>query len=344
MIALEDYIINFLARKESPEDVQKLKEWLDANPMHRDELKKWLATWDTAGMISETESINVDKAYQRFLSRVGAEETTQKRFRTNNIFTTIRRIAAIFVISFSLGVVFHYYLSKNQSAQIAFIENSVPLGSKSEIKLPDGSTVLLNAGSVMRYSNNYGKTRRDIYLEGEGYFKVTQQTKKPFTVHTPLANITDLGTEFNVKAYPDENVVETTLIKGELAVEKGEAIGAFDRIILKPGQKLSVTVSDNKPELMVTQLDPDAAEAEVSWKERNWRIEGVLLKDLAVQLERRYDVRITVDEQLKNRLFSGTFENETLEQALNIMQHILPIQFHIDGKNVEIYVDPKRMD
>ena len=345
---IEDYIINFLERKESPEDVQKLKEWLAADPARRNDLKQWLAAWDSVGMMAAIEKIDPEKAYQRFLFRAGADtapktasKTAPKRFRMDTaVFKTIRRIAAIFVISFSLGVLCHYYLAKNQSEQIAFVENVVPLGSKSEIKMPDGSSVWLNAGSTLRYPTNYGKTKRDIYLSGEGYFKVIHQPQKPFTVHTTLAKITALGTEFNVKAYPDENVVETTVIKGELAVENGEAANAFDRTLLKPGQKFLVTNSDQK----IKDLNTDAAEAEVSWKERNWRIEGVLLKDLAVQLERRYDVRITVDEQLKNRLFSGTFENETLEQALNIMQHILPIQFHIDGKNVAIYVDPKRMD
>ena len=343
---IEDYIINFLARKESPEDVQKLKEWLAADPAHRDELKHWLAAWDAASIMEAAKNVSTDKAYQRFMLRVGAENVSpispaSPVSSASPIFSisSFLRIAAIFVITFSLGILGYYYWTKNQPEQVAFIENIVPLGSKSEINMPDGSMVWLNAGSTLRYPANYGKTKRDIYLSGEGYFKVAQQTGKPFTVHTPLANITDLGTEFNVKAYPDEDVVETTLIKGKVVVEKGEAIGAFKRTVLKPGQKLSVIVSDSQPELVLIQLDPDIADAGVSWKERYWRIESLPLKDLAVQLERRYDVRITVDDRLKNRLFSGTFENETLEQALILLQHILSIQFHIDGKNVEINID-----
>jgi len=351
MNQIEDYIINFLARKESPEDVQKLQEWLAVDPSRRDELKQWFAAWDAATIMDVAEKVSPDKAYQRFMFHIGAEnkETSTKVVRMD-IFRTIRRIAAIFVVSFSLGMLTHYYWAKKQPEQFAYIENIVPPGSKSEIKLPCGTTVSLNAGSTLRYSSNYGKAKRDVYLEGEGYFNVAKQTKRPFTVHTAWASIKDLGTEFNVKAYPDENVMETVLISGELSVENSETFSAIERpILLKPGQKLTLAaMPDAQPVLVVTQLKPEIAEAEVSWKERNWRIERVPLQDLAVRLERRYDVRIHVDSQLKNHSFSGTFGNESLEQALRAIQIsapvTVPILFHIDGKDVKIYVDAKNAE
>jgi len=344
---IEDFIINFLARKESPEDVQKLKEWLVVDPARRNKLKQWLAVWDSVGMVDATDQLDIEKAYQRFLFRVGtktAPKTAPKRIRTNTVFMTISRIAAIFVIGFSLGMLFHFYWKNNQHEQVAFIENIVPLGSKSEIKMPDGTAVWLNAGSTLRYPTDYGKTKRNVYLTGEGYFKVTRQTEKPFTVHTALAIITTLGTEFDVKAYPEENVLETTLIEGKLAVEHSEASGVFDRVLLKTGQKLSVTVTDQKPETVVTQIDQDMAEAEVSWKETNWRIESETLQHLAVKLERRYNVRITVDDRLKDIRFSATLSDESLEQVLRYMQISNPILFYIDGKNVDIRFDMERME
>jgi len=111
---IEDFIINFLARKESPEDVQKLQEWLASDPARRDELKEWLAIWDAASIADVAENINPDKAYQRFLFRVGAEEKetapkTPTKIIRLDIFRTISRIAAIFVVSFSLGVFSHYF-------------------------------------------------------------------------------------------------------------------------------------------------------------------------------------------------------------------------------------------
>ena len=350
---IEDYIINFLARKESPEDVQKLKEWLAVDPAHRDELKQWLAAWDMAAIMDAAEKVSPGKAYQRFMFRMGAENkgTTPNlsaKVVRMDVFRTISRIAAIFVISFSLGILFHNYWTKNHPEQIAFIENTVPMGSKSEVKLPDGSTVSLNAGSTLRYPVNYGRAKRDVYLEGEGYFKITKQTKRLFTVHTALANIKDLGTEFNVRAYPDEDVMETILINGELSVENGETLETIEHpVLLKQGQKLTLTAfPDAPPELVVTQLNPDMAEAEVSWKERYWRIESMPLQVFADKVEKRYDVNIHVDEQLKSISFSATFENESLEQVLRAIQVSVstPILYRIDGKNVSIHIDPKKRE
>jgi hypothetical protein len=81
----------------------------------------------------------------------------------------------------------------------------------------------------------------------------------------------------------------------------------------------------------------------VSWKERNWRIETEELQSLAVKLERRYDVIINVEEQLKNYRFTGTIKDESLEQVLVAMQFSAPILFQVKGKNVDIYADTKKI-
>jgi ferric-dicitrate binding protein FerR (iron transport regulator) len=365
---IDDYIVNFLARKESPEDVRKLKEWLDADAAHREELKLWIKTWDAAGMADSVRHDRSGEAYERFLFRL-KQETPLNRPEAESskgriILKAFRRIAAVVVISFSLGMLFHYYWVESEPAETAFIENIVPLGSKSEIKLPDGSTVHLNAGSTLRYTADYGKKRRDIYLEGEGYFNVAKLATKPFTVYTSLMKIKALGTEFNVKSYAGENVVETILIKGEVLVEKSDMnhTSIDHPVLLKPGQKFSLNVhpesvsgksaepppdaalAESPPKLKVKQLAPAIVAAEVSWKERNWRIESEELKNLSVKIERRYDVRIHVDEPLQNYRFTGTVKDESLEQVLNAMQLTAPILFHINGKNVYIHIDPKKIN
>ena len=350
MYPIEDYIINFLARKESQEDAQKLKEWLAADPANRNELKRLLAAWDTVGMKDAIKKIDSEKAYHRFMFRAGVETApkTVEKSRIKLIYPTISRVAAIFIISFSLGILSHYYWANNPSGQLAFIENIVPLGSQSEVRLPDGSTVSLNAGSTLRYHTDYGKSKRDVYLEGEGYFSVAHndgRKKMPFTVYTPLVIINALGTEFNVKAYPDENVVETTLIKGEVTVENGEAGKAINRAIsLKSGQKLSVAAPELNLEPVITQLEQDIAAAVASWKERDWRFEREPLQDLAIKLERRYNVRIHIDEELKDQHYTGTLRDESMEQILRAIQLSAPIVYNIEGKDIYIHVDKKKME
>jgi ferric-dicitrate binding protein FerR (iron transport regulator) len=363
---ITEYIINFLARKESPEDVQKLKEWLATDSAHRDELKQWFVTWDAVNM-ADAGKLHPEEAYQRFMFRLQREASTEiarRKNRIRNMVKTISRIASVFLVSFLLGILCHFYWVNKQPPKLAFIENIVPLGSKSEVNLPDGSVVWLNAGSTLRYSTDYGRTTRDVYLTGEGYFKVAKQDKAAFTVHTSLMKVKALGTEFNVKAYPDEDKTEATLVSGKVSIEKVEENISIDRpIVLESGQKFSVRAIPNNnktdeteqpqaeptnhkailPQLTVKQLSSTTIRAEVSWKERNWRIESEQLQDLAVKLNRRYDVHILMDEQLKNYRFTGTIKDESLEQVLHAMQLTAPILFKVEGKIVSIYIDPQKI-
>ena len=108
MEPIEDYILNFLARKETPEDVEKLKEWLEVDPSRREELKQWLVAWDTVKMIDTEEEIDVERAYERFEER--SESDGNVRI-LKNVFACFqsaycfRRIAAIFVVGFLNGLI-----------------------------------------------------------------------------------------------------------------------------------------------------------------------------------------------------------------------------------------------
>ncbi|MDR1370046.1 MAG: FecR family protein [Dysgonamonadaceae bacterium] len=356
------HIINFLSRKETPEDIRQLKEWLDTDPVHHEELRKWLVLWDATDMVENTDKYHQDDAYRRFMFRLKRDasvDSVSGKDRRRLYINNVRKIVAVFIVSFSLGVFSHVYFAGKMPADVAYIENIVPLGSKSEIKLPDGSIVWLNAGSALRYPADYGKTSRDIYLEGEGYFKVARQEKKTFTVHTAAMKIKALGTEFNVKAYPGE-VAETMLIEGEILVDKGEGETVIQHpVVLKPGQKFSAGKSKEKaneemdttagrqktaviPSPVIRQLTPAVTKAEASWKERNWRIESEELQSLVIKMERRYDVKFEIEESLKKYRFTGTIKDESLEQVLMAMQLTSPILFEVQGKKVSIYMDNKK--
>ena len=111
-------------------------------------------------------------------------------------------------------------------------------GSRSHIKLPDGTTVWLNAGSKLNYPRQFTGGKREVALEGEAFFDVAKDPDRPFTVRTKTFAIRVLGTEFNVAAYPDENKLETTLISGKVQVTMNEK--PDQNIILAPNEKLTV--------------------------------------------------------------------------------------------------------
>lgn len=267
------------------------------------------------------------------------------------------KVAAVFAIAFLMGVMCNYLINRHQlkSEPLAYNEVIAPLGAKTAIILADGTKVWLNAGSKLKYPVDFSKASRDVYLEGEAYFNVTKMTNKKFIVHTSYLNIKVLGTEFNVKAYPEEKTIQTTLIKGLVTIERLNKKESGP-VYLKPNQQatfvktdsnISLTSESKIKEIPKHKVEPAkkidqlvvlpkvTTEIFTSWKDGRWLIKAEELQTLAVKLERRYDVKITFkNESLKNYKFSGILTDETFEQVLDIIKLIAPIEYSIDGKQV----------
>ena len=267
----------------------------------------------------------------------------------------IIRIAAAAVIILALNITFWVVYQKGLLKKPVYTEYNVPLGSKASIVLKDSTIVWLNAGSKLRYSNNFGNTSRTVFLVGEGYFEVAKNTKKPFIVETSEVNIRALGTKFNVKAYPDDNSLETILIEGLIIVEKndqseilglerGTLLRPHERITIKPGfvsetsEKKSLNTEKNKsPKKTAIFSKVENTNIYTSWKENTWEFKSEKLIDLARKLERRYDVCISFDDKtLKEESFTGKLENESLEQVMKALELSSRVKIKIDGKNVSI--------
>ena len=231
-------------------------------------------------------------------------------------------------------------------------EISTRHGSRTTVTLPDGSVVFLNVSSKLTY--DYGKEdSRQVVLEGEAFFDVFKDEQRPFIIHTKKMDITVLGTTFNVRAYEEDKTVETSLIQGKVEVTiKGEVP---EKVILSPNQKIvlfneetqqpkivSVPVPAN-PDREVYRLEEvtmnphDSLVAETAWKENCLVFNNERFADIALKMERWYDVQIIFeDTQVEDYRFTGTFINETVAQTLEALRFTSPFQYRIDKKKIII--------
>ena len=232
-------------------------------------------------------------------------------------------------------------------------EISTKNGSKTNIVLPDGSKVWLNAGSKITYDKVFGEQLREVTLTGEAYFDVVHNAERPFIIHTRAMDIKVLGTEFNVKSYPDEKTTETSLIRGSIEVTLRDK--RAERIILKPNEKL--VVSNEIPEEKratpkrakmlkhtpiinlgtLNYFSLDSTVLETSWVNNRLIFEDESFEEIALKMSRWYGVNFHFnDEQVKNLRFTGNFRNETVWEALTAMQITADFNFEIVDKNVTI--------
>lgn len=159
----------------------------------------------------------------------------------------------------------------------------VPPGLDYRIQLSDSTEVWLNAASCLRFPGYFDKSVREVYLQGEAYFKVSKDASRPFLVHTGSATVRVLGTEFNVNTY-EHGVVKTALVAGSVAVE----MGSTSPVVLKPGY-LGIAASGK------LSVMPFNSQHELSWMEGRYYFKKKSLNELASVISRWYNVQVLFD-------------------------------------------------
>jgi ferric-dicitrate binding protein FerR (iron transport regulator) len=224
-------------------------------------------------------------------------------------------------------------------------------GSKSRIQLPDGTVVMLNGDSRIAYNADAFSENRLLQLSGEAFFDVAPDAQHPFVIQTSSISIRVLGTAFNVRAYANEKTVQTALIRG--AVEVTLRNKAQNSVVLKPRQKLVVlntptdssaanTVAAPASLLRVETLQypaNDSMALEALWTKNKLVFNAEPLEEVALKIERWYDVKVLIaDARLKKTLYSGVFEDETLQQVMQALQ--LTGSFHYTIRRKEVVIQP----
>ncbi len=229
-------------------------------------------------------------------------------------------------------------------------------GERKSFQLPDGSKVMLNAGSSLRIPVGFNRTGREISLEGEAFFDVARDAGKPFVIHTSRMDIKVLGTAFNVKAYPGDARTETSLLTGSVEVLVKD--GRNEKFILHPSEKIIVpnnakTVARSDParakapvaetaqaQCKIERLrfnQRDSSLVEISWTESRLAFNDDSFEAIALQLERWYNVSIRFeDESVEQFRYTAIFDKKTIAQVLDALQLSRPFTYRIgeDGQIV----------
>jgi ferric-dicitrate binding protein FerR (iron transport regulator) len=192
------------------------------------------------------------------------------------------------------------------------------------VTLDDGTKVWLNAASSLHYPVHFASGERKVELDGEAYFEVSEDNRRPFKVAVGDMNIEVLGTHFNVMAYDDEQQTTTTLLEGKVKVSAG-TIGK----IIKPGQEVQLIKSTD----MLTVKKADTV-ASISWKNGLFEFDNTDMKSILRELSRWYNVDIVYSVGVKDRYFTGTAPRS---MSLNDMLKGLSssgIDFRVEGRKI----------
>lgn len=205
-------------------------------------------------------------------------------------------------------------------------EVNVPKGSRFDMVLEDGTQVWLNADSKLRFPVEFSGDERRIHLEGEAYFAVAHDASKPFIVETPRQSVSVLGTEFNVYAYPEENMEYTTLVNGSVKVA-AEHVSQT----LTPGEQASLSAEG----YMVRSVDVGDV---VSWRDDIFNFEGNTLDEVFRKLARWYDIEyVFEDPALSSLTFRGNLSHtDDAVFIFEVIETIAQVDIRIKDNTVRI--------
>jgi len=351
-----DLITRVLTGEASEEERNALLEWIDDSKSNQNLFFEMKDIWEVSHA-STNGRFNSDISWKRFKKQIESKEQEEENERRRQKFRSFLKMASIVIISISLSWL-TFSLTTTKKLLSAKNEVITPIGSKTQIVLPDGTKVWLNSGSKLTYNSDYNGQSRDVLLSGEAFFEVVKNPIKPFVVKTGKIDIKAYGTAFNVKSYPSDRFVETTLINGKVTIEQvsnkkilailkphqksifynDDISHDFTKILKSEKQKIS---KDSIIEINVAEniiLAQTNTEPETAWKDQKLYFTSETFDEIATKLERWYGVKIHLQsDNLKNERFTGKFtHNEPLAQVLEVIKITTPIIYSIKLNDVYI--------
>ena len=250
--------------------------------------------------------------------------------RKINIYSWGLRAAAVLVVALLVSNIFFYQKSDSNQLASQLQTITTPYGAKTNITLPDGSRVWLNSGSKLSYPLKFGKSRL-VTLVGEAFFEV-EKNNKPFIVSANDGDVVVKGTAFNVKAYADDNIYETTLVEGVVAFNTKNSKNG---VTLKPGEQVAKTSKG----FTIKQVETKYF---TSWKEGKLLFNKEPFPSFMKKLERWYNVKIKYsDPELDKLWYTGAIEMESISEVMEMISKAAPVNYSFNNKTRVFTINAK---
>lgn len=320
-------IVDFLSRNINSEDLHILNEWVNRNQENRSHFEKLKSIWMLSSAMSEDVELKTDSAYKLFVEKTNLKGNTHKRRNLNWVkYASYAAIIALLIISAP------FIINKaTRDTRLTYTELNVPRGAKSKMILPDSTIVWINADSKLIYSSSFGKKDRNVTLLGEAYFDVRPGEKAFIVSMTDFLTIKVLGTKFNVSNYDEDSFVKVSLLEGKVLFSNGE-----EHIFMHPSQ----TFNFNKENKSFSEVNTKAEYAN-QWINNRLFFDEMSFVDVAIELERLYDIEIIFDsEDLKDLIFYGDFfiEANNLDEILQIMSATNKFKYKYQISHNKVYI------
>jgi ferric-dicitrate binding protein FerR (iron transport regulator) len=316
----------------SSEDKSEMEDWLSADEENRKLYNTLKRNWDKTGMMNK-EQYDVDKAWNKLNMRIneGVQEqhgpiSTDMGSGRRILQAPLFRVAAVIILLLGMA----YLLTNRSSTGISFFAvghtyESAP-DSEQSLQLPDGSQVFMNASSRMDYREKKRTSTREVRLQGEAFFDVSPDSKRPFIVHAGPAVIRVVGTSFNIKTFSEDQRVEVSVESGRV-----ELMGSgrqSSSIVLEPGY--TGLLSEGSLSKIKTEDDNL-----LSWKTKDLVFRELNLNEVIEVLSSTFHRDIVLEqESIASFHFTGNFNDQPIDTVLKVLCTAFDLTYEDQGSSI----------
>lgn len=297
----------------TPEEKQLLEEWFDGLSS--------TGSYD----LSEDEEYRIEQSLRDRVDR-GMERRSWK------VFQPLKIAACLFLVLSMTLLYFHRQRIESWGNPVKYVVSSVPVTKQLRLTLSDGSKVMLNSGSKIRYPVKFAREVREVFLEeGEAYFEIEHDVEKPFVVVSSGIRTEVLGTAFNVWSYQSSNEIEVAVTRGKVAVSDF----VNKRVFLEPDEQITINKSSGKAEKQTIK-----ASDEIAWTEGKLSFDNEALSHVAMILQNAYDVEISFRQvEIKAIRFTASFvRGDPLDDIIYAIAKANKLEYRYTNKRIEFRV------
>ncbi len=318
--SIDDLLIKYLTGLASKEEILDFENWSDLDENNRDYYRKFKSVWESSSNLKEYNDIDVESSLKNVKKRIDFEKNNEKAV----VLWMFARIAAVLVFFFGIYLVFKSKSGLDESNKLVKIE---ALNEKKTVILPDKTIVTLNLSSSIEYPSEFKGNERRVKFEGEAYFEVHHDKKKPFIIETRQSEVKVVGTAFNLKAIVNDRDESIVVTEG-LVLFSGKANKTKIPISLKKGEKGILVQEQN---LLFKEENRDLNF--MSWKTGVFEFNNSPLTEALIVFSGFYKCNFKViDSQLNSYQISGKYEKLKLEELIEVLELTIQVKIEKSGQ------------
>lgn len=311
-------LFRYMNHELSGQEYIEVEEWINASEENRKIAEDY---YELSFAVTSLQFIK-RSAPQKALEKVN-KQIKEKQFR--KVYLFVQRVAVILLLPLLILSGF-LLLQPSEETPVFYLEARMTPGMIGSTVLPDGTKVWLNSSSYLKYPNIFSGNTREVTLDGEAYFKVTENAEKPFIVHTGNSSVKVLGTEFNLDAYSSNGFITTTLVNGSIQFNYQNEDNISGSVIIEPDEQVYYDKKTCQPKVCEAYVAKD-----IAWKNGQIVLKETPLSEILWILSKRFNVEFIIkDPAFYKYSFTGVFTNQQIERVLEHFKRSSGIRYNIN--------------